>query len=115
MVFNVLTHNRDDHVKNFAFRLTDEGAWELAPAYDLVFAPGPGGEHTMTVAGEGRVPGRRHLLGLAGSAGLSSRDAQAILDEVAAAAARRSAQDGRERHRGVPRAPLSLEQNKRRR
>ena len=91
MVFNVLTHNRDDHVKNFAFRLTDEGTWELAPAYDLVFAPGPGGEHTMTVAGEGRAPGRSHLLNLAGPAGISSRGAQAILDEVAAAAARWSA------------------------
>jgi len=88
MVFNVLTHNRDDHVKNFAFRLTDEGTWELAPAYDLVFSPGPGGEHTMTVDGEGRTPGRSHLLKLAGPAGLSSRDAQTILDEVASAAAR---------------------------
>jgi serine/threonine-protein kinase HipA len=88
MVFNVLAHNRDDHVKNFAFRLTDEGNWELAPAYDLVFAPGPGGEHTMTVAGEGRAPARSHLLQLAGPAGLSSREAQSILDEVASAAAR---------------------------
>jgi serine/threonine-protein kinase HipA len=88
MAFNVLTHNRDDHVKNFAFRLTDEGGWELAPAYDLVFAPGPGGEHTMTVAGEGRAPARGHLLQVAGPAGLSTREAQAVLDDVAAAAAR---------------------------
>ncbi len=88
MVFNVLTHNRDDHVKNFAFRLTDEGTWELAPAYDLVFSPGPAGEHTMTVAGEGRAPGRSHLLQLAGPAGIPSRDAESILDEVASAAAR---------------------------
>ena len=36
MVFNVLTHNRDDHVKNFAFRMTDEGNWELAPAYEVL-------------------------------------------------------------------------------
>jgi serine/threonine-protein kinase HipA len=88
MVFNVLTHNRDDHVKNFAFRMTDEGGWELAPAYDLVFSPGPGGEHTMTVAGEGRAPARRHLLHLAAPAGISDRDAEAILEEVASAAAR---------------------------
>ena len=88
MVFNVLTHNRDDHVKNFAFRLNDEGVWELAPAYDLVFAPGPGGEHTMTVAGEGRAPARSHLLQLAGPAGIPSLDAEAILQEVASAAAR---------------------------
>lgn len=88
MVFNVLTHNRDDHVKNFAFRMADEGGWELAPAYDLVFAGGPGGEHTMTVAGEGRAPARRHLLQLAAPAGIATRDAESILDEVAAAAVR---------------------------
>lgn len=88
MVFNVLTHNRDDHVKNFAFRMADDGGWELAPAYDLVFSEGPGGEHTMTVAGEGRAPARRHLLQLAAPAGISGSDAESILDGVAAAAAR---------------------------
>ena len=87
MTFNVLAHNRDDHVKNFAFRMTAEDGWELAPAYDLVFAPGPGGEHTMTIAGEGRAPTRSHLLKLADLAGISGRDAQEILDEVAAAVA----------------------------
>jgi serine/threonine-protein kinase HipA len=87
MVFNVLAHNRDDHVKNFAFRMTDEGEWELAPAYDLVFSPGPGGEHTMTVAGEGRVPARRHLLQLAAPAGISDSEAESILDSVASAVA----------------------------
>lgn len=87
MTFNVLAHNRDDHVKNFAFRMTDDGGWELAPAYDLVFAPGPGGEHTMTVAGEGRAPGRSDLLKLAALAGIPDRDAQTILDEVASAVA----------------------------
>jgi HipA-like C-terminal domain/HipA N-terminal domain len=88
MVFNVLTHNRDDHVKNFAFRMTDEGVWELAPAYDLVLAPGPGGEHTMTVAGEGRAPARRHLLQLAEPAGISESDADSIVAAVESAAAR---------------------------
>lgn len=85
MVFNVLAHNRDDHVKNFAFRMTAEGGWELAPAYDLVFALGPGGEHTMTIAGEGRAPASSHLLKLAELSGISDRDAQAILDEVTSA------------------------------
>ncbi|MFP5286502.1 MAG: hypothetical protein ACLGI9_12245, partial [Thermoanaerobaculia bacterium] len=42
----------------------------------------------MTVAGEGRAPGRSHLLQLAGPAGISNRDAQALLEKVAAAAAR---------------------------
>jgi serine/threonine-protein kinase HipA len=88
MTFNVLAHNRDDHVKNFAFRMTAAGDWELAPAYDLVFAPGPGGEHTMTIAGEGRAPARSHLLKLADLAGISASEAGEILDEVASAVAR---------------------------
>jgi serine/threonine-protein kinase HipA len=32
MVFNVLAHNRDDHVKNFAFLMDSAGQWRLAPA-----------------------------------------------------------------------------------
>lgn len=44
MVFNILAHNRDDHVKNFAFMLNDHNEWRLTPAYDLTFAHGPGGE-----------------------------------------------------------------------
>ncbi len=87
MVFNVLTHNRDDHVKNFAFRMTAAGEWRLAPAYDLVFSPGPGGEHSMTVAGEGRAPGRSHLLRLAEPAGIVDRVAESIIDEVASTVA----------------------------
>jgi serine/threonine-protein kinase HipA len=81
--FNVFAHNRDDHVKNFAFRMDEaDGAWSLTPAYDLVFAEGPGGEHTLTVAGEGRHPGRDSLLRLAHQAGIAERQAIRILDEV---------------------------------
>ena len=69
MVFNILAHNRDDHVKNFAFILMPGSDWRLAPAYDLTFSPGPGGEHTMTVAGEGRQPGLEHILRIAEGAG----------------------------------------------
>ncbi len=89
MVFNELAHNRDDHVKNFAFLLDDTtGDWALTPAYDLLFTPGPGGEHTMTVAGEGRSPNRSHMRRLAEQADVSKRDAAAIIDEVQAAVAR---------------------------
>ncbi|MFA5139602.1 MAG: type II toxin-antitoxin system HipA family toxin [Elusimicrobiota bacterium] len=88
MAFNVLTHNRDDHLKNFAFILNDKtGDWSLSPAYDLVHSPGPGGEHSMTVAGEGKDPGPPHMLRLAEGAGISERDAASIIDEVRAAVA----------------------------
>jgi serine/threonine-protein kinase HipA len=85
MVFNILAHNRDDHVKNFAFLLNADNEWRLAPAYDLTFTHGSGGEHTMTVAGEGRAPGRVHILRIAGQAGLSKNQADEIMDEVASA------------------------------
>lgn len=85
-VFNVAAHNRDDHVKNFAFLLDDEtGEWSLSPAYDLTFSAGPGGEHSMTIAGEGRRPGPKNLLLLAARSGIAPREAAAILEEVHAA------------------------------
>jgi serine/threonine-protein kinase HipA len=86
LVFNVAAHNRDDHVKNFAFCLSDEcGEWSMSPAYDVCPASGPGGEHTMTVAGEGRQPGLRHLHQLAAGVSLSPGEADAIIGEVVAA------------------------------
>lgn len=83
MVFNVATHNRDDHAKNFAFILNDQtGEWALSQAYDLTYSPGPGGEHTTTVLGEGKQPTREHCLKLAKNAGIKPTKAKAILDEV---------------------------------
>ncbi len=83
MTFNVLTHNRDDHVKNVAFLLDDStGDWTLSPAYDLLFSTGPGGEHTMTIAGEGRHPDRSHMAMLARQAGISAAESEAILEQA---------------------------------
>jgi len=83
MVFNILAHNRDDHVKNIAFIMPPNGEWRLAPAYDVTFAPGPGGEHAMTVAGEGRSPTLKHILQVAERAGISNATAKCIVDDVA--------------------------------
>ncbi len=89
MAFNVLAYNRDDHVKNFAFVMDgDTGAWRLSPAYDLVFATGPGGQHTMSVAGEGKNPGRTNLFRAVQKAGLSASALDGILARVAEATGR---------------------------
>ena len=86
MVFNVLAHNRDDHVKNFAFILDDtSGNWALAPAYDLLFTSGPNGHHTMTIGGEGHNPGCRNMIKLAKQFGVSEQQATSIIDEVRSA------------------------------
>lgn len=82
MVFNIFAHNRDDHVKNFAFMLSDSGEWKLTPSYDLTFTHGPGGEHTMTVGGEGRDPKVSHILRVAEVGGISQKQANHIIEEV---------------------------------
>lgn len=89
MVYNVLAHNRDDHAGNFAFLLDDlSGEWSFAPAYDLTFASGPGGEHTTTVLGEGSQPTRQHCVRLGIQYGIAPARAEVIFAEVAAAVSR---------------------------
>ena len=83
--FNVLAHNRDDHVKNFSFLLNARNEWIFAPAYDLVFSYGPGGEQSMLVMGEGRNPGTAQLQALGKQHGI--KNALEILAKVKRAAA----------------------------
>jgi serine/threonine-protein kinase HipA len=78
--FNVLAHNRDDHAKNFAFLLDESKCWRLAPAYDLTFSYGPGGEQSTMVLGEGKAPGIPHLQTLGKKHGI--KNAPAILERV---------------------------------
>lgn len=77
-VFNVLSHNRDDHAKNFSFLMDEHGEWRLAPAYDLTFSSGPNGEQSTMVMGEGKNPTVSHLVKLGLEAGLSKK----FIDEV---------------------------------
>ncbi|HEY0482872.1 MAG TPA: type II toxin-antitoxin system HipA family toxin [Kofleriaceae bacterium] len=95
--FNVLAHNRDDHSRNFAFVMDEHGTWSPSPAYDLTFASGPGGEHTMLVAGEARAPAREHLAALAERVDL--RRSARVINEVRAAVDRFGAHADRA---GVP-------------
>lgn len=80
VVFNVVFNNRDDHPKNFSFRLNRELQWKLSPAYDLTFAPGPGGYHHMDVMGEAKAIARKHMIELATGAGISPGKAQEYID-----------------------------------
>lgn len=82
MVFNARVLNRDDHLKNHAFLMDSTGAWQLAPAYDLSFSAGPGGEHTLLVGGEGRRPGRDHFEAVAVKAGIKPKRVAEIVGQV---------------------------------
>ncbi|EJL48280.1 HipA-like protein [Rhizobium sp. CF122] len=88
MVFNVYAKNRDDHVKNHAFLMNGSGRWSLAPAYDLTFSSGPGGEHSAAIAGEGRDPGMSHLLTVSRGASISDHDAKEVIEQVRTAISR---------------------------
>jgi serine/threonine-protein kinase HipA len=79
-IFNVLMHNRDDHAKNFAFRLNEQGLWKLSPAFDLTYSFGPGGEHSTSVAGYGKNITREYLLRVATKAGIAPKKANEQID-----------------------------------
>jgi serine/threonine-protein kinase HipA len=79
-VFNVLVHNRDDHSRNFAYRLDEQGLWKLSPAFDLTYSFGPGGEHSTSVAGHGKHITRQHLLQVAKAGGVNVTQAQHCID-----------------------------------
>jgi serine/threonine-protein kinase HipA len=81
-VLNVLLHNRDDHSRNFAFRLDAQGYWKLAPVFDLTFSDGPGGEHSTSVLGHGHGVTRAHLLELAKRCGVAQSAAASAIARV---------------------------------
>ncbi len=56
MLFNVVARNQDDHTKNIAFLMGEEGVWRLSPAFDVTYAHNPAGrwthQHQMTINGK---------------------------------------------------------------
>lgn len=56
MVFNIITRNQDDHVKNISFLMSRTGQWYLAPAYDVTYASDMGNywlaRHQMSMNGK---------------------------------------------------------------
>jgi serine/threonine-protein kinase HipA len=85
-VFNVVFNNRDDHSKNFSFRMDETLSWKLAPCYDLTYCEGPGGEHQMDIEGEGRTPGKADLMKLAASNSLDTSWASDTIERIAVVA-----------------------------
>jgi serine/threonine-protein kinase HipA len=86
-VFNVVARNQDDHTKNIAYLMDDQGQWSLSPAYDMTFAYNPRGAwtsaHQMTVGGKRRGFTVADLLEL--GAAISLPRPQRVIDEVIAA------------------------------
>ncbi len=86
--FNLLAVNQDDHVKNFAFLMDEQGRWRLSPAYDLTFARGRGytRRHQMSFAGKRGGFTAGDFLDVGARFGLA-RDGSEILQQVGEALA----------------------------
>ena len=83
MCFNVFSHNRDDHSKNFLFIYNEDlNKWELSPAYDLTYSYSINGEHATTINGNGVNPSLNDILKVAEKIGLDKKKAEKIAIEI---------------------------------
>ena len=85
-VFNVVARNQDDHVKNLSFLMDANGAWRLAPAYDLTYAHGAGftRRHQMSLGGTSDGFTRSDLLAFGHAFGVKRHGAD-VVDRVVGA------------------------------
>lgn len=81
-VFNVLSHNRDDHGKNFSYLMGKTGEWKLSPAYDLTFSSGPRGHQSTMVMREGQSPSVKNLIQLGKAAALKKATVREIIEQT---------------------------------
>ena len=82
MCFNALTHNRDDHTKNFSFVYTEETGWRLAPAYDLTCSDTYWGEHTTSINEKGKDFAKEDFIKTGTGAGLASAFCNQCFNEI---------------------------------
>ena len=84
MTFNVLATNYDDHTKNFAFLLKENGKWTLAPAYDVCHAYSPDSvwvnQHTLSINGKHRDITQADLLTIAKANNI--KKAERLISEI---------------------------------
>jgi len=72
LVFNVVARNQDDHTKNIAFVMDENGEWRLSPAFDMTYAYNPSGAWTA-----------RHQMSVNGKReGITVADLLAVADEM---------------------------------
>jgi serine/threonine-protein kinase HipA len=81
-VFNVLAGNDDDHGRNHAFLMDDDGRWRLSPAFDLTLATNPltSGARAGRVLGKAVQVKRNDLIRL--GEGQDVRRVDAVIEEV---------------------------------
>ncbi|WP_317896562.1 type II toxin-antitoxin system HipA family toxin [Aurantibacillus circumpalustris] len=86
MAFNVMSRNCDDHTKNFAFLMQQDGSWSMSPAFDICHAYRPNStwvsQHSLSINGKRKNITRQDLLEVAQQ--MNIKKAEKILDQIAA-------------------------------
>ena len=86
MIFNVLTKNHDDHVKNISFLMNRRGEWSLSPAYDLTLSYNPNNRwlkaHQMSVNGKRTEIRREDMLSCAAVMDIPSAKCNSMIEKV---------------------------------
>ena len=84
MVFNVMARNQDDHTKNIAFLMDQQGEWSLSPAFDMTFSFNPRGswthQHQMSINNKRDQITRDDLLAVARVSDFNNADK--VINEV---------------------------------
>ncbi len=85
MVFNILTSNTDDHLRNHGF-IYENGGYRLSPAYDIVPTPMLATERFqhLVVGNQGRLSTLGNAMTTPGVFGLSRDDARSIVEQMVA-------------------------------
>lgn len=86
MVFNEISKNYDDHVKNISFLMDRRGNWSLAPAYDMTFSYNPNSiwtsSHQMQINGKRNSLTLEDLIACGKNMDISEKRIQSILQQV---------------------------------
>ncbi|MCX6303049.1 MAG: type II toxin-antitoxin system HipA family toxin [Bacteroidia bacterium] len=84
MVFNVLARICDDHTKNFAFLMNEDGLWRLSPAYDICHSYRPESlwvsQQSLSVNGKRKNINRDDLISVAKQ--MNIKKASGIINEI---------------------------------
>ena len=85
--FNIIARNQDDHVKNIAFLMDQDGSWTLSPSFDVMYSYNPSGQwtgqHQMSLNGKRDRFDYEDLLAFAETASIKTTKAKALISKVA--------------------------------
>ncbi|EOQ94730.1 HipA-like C-terminal domain protein [Leptospira wolbachii serovar Codice str. CDC] len=85
-VFNVVSRNQDDHTKNIAFLMDQNGKWSLSPAFDMTYSFNPNGQwtnrHQMSINGKREKLGMDDFIELGKKADLKTIQIKSIVGQI---------------------------------